>query len=293
MKRLGLWIVGIVLLAIAGIAISGYVQKKQEAKAQTEASKERLQKAEALFAERCKTVGEKIHRTVEDVEGIYLLKLRPQGINRGAQFEMDDPYGRDLGGDGYIQSFTRGFFQANTKGTPAPGSPPRIGYLYVEAVDPVDGKRYRYTGGVKAVGKKDITAPNVKLELDRNPQYDINIYAFVMDKVAAPGDPPRYGVTYDDISTREEREYWIAGSSLKVIDLQTNEVIAERVGYMVDRAQGNTGGGRAPWLLATNNACPSFQRNPNLPLKAGHGASAQQMQTLDFVEKVLHPKVEK
>lgn len=89
-------------------------------------------------------------------------------------------------------------------------------------------------------------------------------------------------MTYDDISTREERDYWIAGSSLKVIDLQTDEVIAERVGYMIDWAQGITVGGRSPWLLAADNACPEFS--------ARHGATSQMFQSVRFVNKALKPK---
>jgi len=84
--------------------------------------KTRLAKAEAMFQERCKKSGEFIHRTVEDVEGIFLLKIRPKEINYGDQYRMDDPYGRDLGGDGYILSFVRGSFQANTTGTPGNSS---------------------------------------------------------------------------------------------------------------------------------------------------------------------------
>ena len=112
---------------------------------------------------------------------------------------------------------------------------------------------------------------------------------FVLDKVPASGLPPRYGVTYDDISTHEEREYWIAGSSLKVIDLNAKEVIAERIGYMMDRRQGDRAGGRSPWLLAANNACPDFHRFPDPAVKVP-GPSAQIRQTQDFVEKVLKPK---
>jgi hypothetical protein len=96
-------------------------------------------------------------------------------------------------------------------------------------------------------------------------------------------------VTYDDISTREERDYWIAGSLLKVIDLQTNEVMAERIGYMMDRGQGNTGGGRSPWLFAADNACPVFG-----PEKVGLSRSFHQpSQTRNFVEQVLHIAREK
>ena len=247
----------------------------------------RLAKAEGMFAERCKKSGEFIYRTADNVEGVFLMKIRPNDINYGDQYKLDDPYGRDLGGDGYILNFLRGFETRQAQF--APGSPSRFGYHYVEALDPKDGKRYRYTGSRKAVGKQDATTPNTKVELQRNPNYDLNIYAFVLDKVPAPGATPRYGVTYDDISTREERDYWIAGSSLKVIDLQTNEVMAERIGYMVDRGQGDRGGGRSPWLFAADHACPTFQRNPNLPIQPGRGASAQLHQTEDFVELILKP----
>lgn len=250
-------------------------------------AQERLAKAETLFKERCQSAGEKIYRTADKVDGIFLMKLRLKDINYGDQYKMDDPYGRDLGGEGYIQSFVRGFETRQAQF--APGSPTRLGYPYVEALDPQDSKRYRYTGGIKVVGKKETAAYNVQIELKRNPNYDLNIYAFVLDKTPATGPQPRYGVTYDDISTREDRDYWIAGSSLKVIDLKTNEVMAERIGYMMDRGQGSTVGGRSPWLLAAEYACPGYQRNPLNPISPGHAASAQQLQTLDFVEKIIKP----
>ena len=248
---------------------------------------ERLARAEAMFKERCQKAGEKIYRTADNVDGVFLLKVRPKEFAFANQFLLNDPYGRDLGGDGYIESFLRGSFQATHRGTPAPGSPPRIGYHYVEAIDPADGKRYRYTGSMKEV---DIVS-SVGMGGDGRTKYRVT--KFVIDKVPAPGRPPRYGVTYDDISTREEREYWIAGSSLRVIDLDTNEVIAERIGYMMDRGQGSGAGDRQPWLLAAANACPTFQRNPNLPLLVSSAAAAQLYQSLDFVEKVLNAAKEK
>jgi hypothetical protein len=77
-----------------------------------------LEKDKAIFQERCRKAGEFIHRTAEDVEGIFLLKLRSGKINRDDQYRMDDPYGLDLGGEwysghdrdeeAYIRSFLRG-----------------------------------------------------------------------------------------------------------------------------------------------------------------------------------------
>lgn len=247
---------------------------------------ERQATAMAMWRERCKTAGEKIHRTVEGVEGIYLMKLRTT-TNFGDQFKLDDPYGHDSTDKEYILNFLRGYYHQRNEPIVS-GFPPRTGYAYVDAIDPKEGLRYRYTGSRKAVGKMDANAPNVQVDLKRDSNFDINIYSFVLDRMPAAGNPPRYGVTYDDISTHEEREYWIAGSSLKVVDLQTNEVIAERIGYMVDWAQGSRAGGRSPWLFAADNACPDFNRN-NLRRVPGPGFSAQAGQTIDFVEKVLKP----
>ena len=242
------------------------------------APKSRLATAEAMFQERCKTAGEKIYRTAENVEGIFLMKLRPKGINYGDQFKMDDPYGRDLDGEGYIETFVRGSYELMRPKNPRPGWPPRLGYRYVEALDPKDGMRYRYTGRIDQPWLRD-------------KRYGEWVREFVLDKVPAPADPPRYGITYDDISTHEERECWIAGSSLKVIDLKTNEVMAERIGYMMDPGQGDNGGGRSPWLHAADHACPDFHRFPD-PVVVVPGASAQIRQAQDFVEKVLKPILE-
>lgn len=185
------------------------------------AAKERLEKAEAMFQERCKTAGEKIHRTVDNVEGVMLMKIRPEKDNFSDQFALDDPYGSDFDGDAYIKSFLNGFFEANFKRPDVPANVvyPHVAYRYVEAIDPKDGKRYRYTGRLDDPWRYDKS-------------YSITYKRFVLDRNPAPRSSPRYGVTYDDISTHEEREYWIARSSLKVVDLQTAEVIAERIGYL-------------------------------------------------------------
>ncbi|WP_157778531.1 hypothetical protein [Massilia violaceinigra] len=230
--------------------------------------------AAAMFKERCKMAGEFIHRTVENVDGVYLLKVRPENINYSEQYLLDDPYGRDHGGDAYIRSFLRGAY--NTGVTPPKvlprDFPPHIAYEFADVIDPSDGKRYRYTGRIEepALTKKGYL-----------PGYKI----FVHTKTLVNSPAPRYGVTYDDISTKKDRDFWIAGSSLKVIDLEKNEIIAERIGYFFDSAQGSTAGGRSPWLWATSNACPSFGASPAF--------GNQSHQTAIFVEKALQPGLPK
>ncbi|EXI63689.1 MAG: hypothetical protein AW08_03927 [Candidatus Accumulibacter adjunctus] len=239
-----------------------------------EDAKARLAKAEAMFQDRCKKAGEFIHRTAENVDGIMVLKPRPDHINSGDQYRMDDPYGFDVTGTGYFVIFLQG---KDAKGSLVEQGGTSNGYLYVDAVDPKDNKRYRYTGSIKEVTHTS----SILMGGDGKTQFKSK--AFVLDKTPAPNPPPRYGVTYDDISTREERDYWIAGSSLKVIDLKNNEVMAERIGYMMDRGQGNNSGGRSPWLLAANHACPIFP-------KTSGGHPFKGYQTRNFVEKVLHIK---
>ncbi|MEJ8840463.1 hypothetical protein [Ramlibacter sp. AN1133] len=228
--------------------------------------------AGAMWVERCKKAGVFIRRQVNDVEGIALLNVRIRNINYGDQFAMDDPYGSDFGGDDYIASFLRGRWPKVEK--PTPLTFVYQGYRYVEAVDPKDGQRYRYTGGMR-----DVERVTSHMSGDAAGQRFLH-REFVLDRVPASGLRPRYGVSFEDISTPEERQHWIAGSSLKVIDLETKEVIAERIGYMVDRGQGNRSGGRSPWLRAASYSCPRFR---------GDGASDQTGQTARFVEQVLQP----
>jgi len=231
--------------------------------------------AKQLFERRCASAGERIVEQVQDVDGFLLMKLRPRAVNYGEQYRLDDPYGDDLGGEGYIQSFLSAHFDLDDAyrhlaiGRAKLAKRRQAGYEFVEAVDPKDGRRYRHTGFVEQPGIK-------------NPKYSKNYYRVVLVSTLAAGERPRYGVTFDDISTRQDRDFWIAGSSLKVIDLQENRVIAERIGYMYDPGQGDATSGRSPWLLAAAHACPAFPGTQPHVHRLG--------QTAKFVEKVLVPR---
>ena len=259
---------GILVCLAAGMAACSSTNESAKQKAAAQAKHD---VAIRMWQERCKLAGEKIYKTVENVEGVFLMKIRTfKDGDYDDQFKLSDPYGSDVFNEGYIHSFLKG---SNIGGLSAGQdlSTFKKGYLYVEAEYPTPGIRYRYTGRIEEPWQRD-------------KKYLKGYTRFVTDATPASGPKPRYGVTFDDISTPIEREHWIAGSSLRVIDLSTGEVIAERIGYMVDWAQGSRAGGRAPWLLAANNACPAF------PVFRGERASsAQSRQTYRFVEKVLKP----
>lgn len=242
---------------------------------------EQQQRAHALWQERCKKSGVFIYKTVDDVAGVFLLNLRMRsnhGETPADQFALDDPYGKDVTGDGYISIFLRNSRDLGNRKWWRPGLPRQDGYLFVEAVDPKDGKLYRYTGRVVEPWQED-------------KKYAKGYLRFEMERTPISQRSARYGVKFEDISTREERELWIAGSSLKVMDLDTGEVLAERVGYMLDWGQGARGGGRSPWLHAANDACPAFgDRFVRPEQERSRAFSDQTGQTPDFTELVLKPK---
>ena len=76
--------------------------RQQESSART-----KVADAERRFQERCKTAGEFIYSSVENVEGVLVMKERAKEYNHGEQFRMDDPYGFDVSGDGYIENFLK------------------------------------------------------------------------------------------------------------------------------------------------------------------------------------------
>lgn len=262
--------------------------------AQREATKLRMTEGKALFEEKCKTIaGEKIYKTVPDVEGLLLLKVRPKHGEReqsdwmwpGAAFAIE------AYGDSYITSFLgyeygyeaapasfgkgvaanpkyRGYINTDRRPDGLPG------YRWVEVLNEKDGKRYRYTGSEKVVGRQDINAKGVQMALERNPNHDLNIYRWSLDKVPAPGASPRYGVTFEDHVIPEERRLGLASSTVKVLDLKTGEVLGEMLRYAWSPGAPSPAN-PTPWLTAYK--CP------------GHsvGASAA---TRKFVDQILLPK---
>lgn len=270
---------------VVGVFIAGPLQHAVERKQAREAYISKRDKAMAHFAERCKGAGEFIHRTVDGVDGLFVGKIPVHRYDQANQY-APDVYNRDLTGDDYIRSFLMGR-NADGAGIWAghidPGNPlkdsdgrmvpdvvVRPGYRWIEGIDPKDGQRYRYAGEFELLsGAKTAVDMIVK----RHP----------------PGDPPRYAIEKIDISTPADRALWVAGGALRVIDLETNEIVAERIGFMVDRAQGSTAGARSPWNAAVVNACPPFP----IDRKFQGGNAIPSFQARFFVERVLKIKGDK
>lgn len=221
----------IVIVAFGYFPARGIVEARKQ--------RDRFQDAFARFQEHCKTAGRKVTLVVSEVEGIVWMKWRPNDLNQYDQFQLNDPYGHDCAGDQCIEQLLR--VSEGLENDPVGKGPNSRGYKFVETIDPQDGRAYRYTLAL----------------LPQNPEVP-SIWRTQLKRASIERPTATYGVTWDDLSTPADRDRWIAGSSLKVIDLRTGEVIAERIGYMFDAGLGDSGGGRQPWTYARGNACPEF-----------------------------------
>jgi hypothetical protein len=264
------WWLKLGVAAVIAVAFATPVLRHtQERQVQYDTARAKLDAAQAHFEMRCKSAGEKITRTVENVDGVVWMKWRDKyNVDDDYdQFKLSDPYGRDCNAERCIEQLLRA-----TRGSeldPENKQHAHNGYRFVETVEPQSQELRRY--------KRQLYR-----EKDRDPKYAawaINSEV-VFEQVAKR--TARYGIAWDDISTREDRERWIAGGSIKVIDLENNEIIAERVGYMMDRGLGNRDGARSPWQAAPAAACPEFK-------KSASGGPYMSYRANNFIFKVLQP----
>lgn len=224
----------LVIVITSILPIQAFWEYRQEKQAAGE-FKLRYDKAKALFEEKCKTAGEKIYKTVENVEGIQLLNLRQGNIaeNRANPNWPEAGHPSEATGLGYIATFLewehndgkrpRGFLNENSKKATARG------YQFVD-VKQEDGSFLRYR----------LKQPE-NLELLSEP---------------VRGQPARYALGSVNHVDPTERARWVAGVTITVTDTQTGEVVAQRISYAFEPGLGNTDGSRQPWSRAVT--CPGF-----------------------------------
>lgn len=101
----------------------------------------------------------------------------------------------------------------------------------------------------------------------------------------------RYLVRWEDISTASDRKHWVAGSRWTIVDNRTGEVMAERIAYAIDLAQGRTEWGptgaagepELPWARAGHSThSPNFAASSCPP-------KTSRTYNFDFVSAVLRP----
>lgn len=232
-RRVGAAALALLGLVVVGLWLGGPSRSVVPSRVPVAAAASSGVAAAIRFEQLCKAAGERIERTATGVRGILLLNLRPDVSDLADQFRLDDPYGRNCGGESCLALylFDQQMVRVGDSTSFQPFTPKL--YDYVDFIDPADGVRRRFT-------KTDPQAPLVR------------------SSIASTDPLPRYAVKWLDVSTVEDRELGIAGGSIQVIDLASRDVIAERIGYLRDVAGGNRAGFRTPWSAARSagTACP-------------------------------------
>ena len=233
-KKNKLFAAAIVIGLAAILPFRGYEEYRKEQEA-AQAYKARLAKAKALFDERCKSAGEKIYRTVDNVYGVLLTPLRPTRINDASQYDADDQYGYNVGGDEYVRYYLIGSSDLSSQ------------YRFVEA--PTEKGKYRYTTPLNAaISYNYWTKGGGKVPINAE---EIATFS------------ARYAIEWKDISKEKDRDHWIAGGALRITDRSTGELLGERTGYLFDVGMGSTSGQRSPWPWARyyGESCPKISEH--------------------------------
>ncbi|MFV0678999.1 hypothetical protein [Ottowia sp.] len=213
--------------------------------------------AKAVFDERCKTAGEKIYKTVDNVEGVLLLNVRPE-------IDLSELYDQnwsgaglpdEKGGDWYIRYFLYWERQDDPKRRGQINQRPKNDHGYIK---------------IRGYSFVDIRQPNGKIYRSRF----IDENYFDLSHETSPANPARYAVMYQPIIDPADRAQWVAGVTVTITDTQTNEIMAKKTWYSFEPGLGNRNQ-RTPWGFAIT--CPR---------KVGSDAA----QIRFFVDQVLKPK---
>ena len=227
--RVRLFQVGMILAVISALFIPNAYRKWE--------GKKRYQAAKAVFDERCRTSpGTKIHKTVDDVEGVLLLDIRAPHteVDRHDPNWPDAGLPRESSGNDFILNFLYWEYQQRPpkRGYLRPGATiddaydklkdgwARFpGYAYVDVKQPEGVQRYRLVG-------RDLL------------------------KEPSPVKLARYAVSFRNIEDPVGRAHWVAGLVVTITDTSNGEVIAEKTWYSFEPGLGSTAGARTPWGFA-------------------------------------------
>ncbi|WP_206501470.1 hypothetical protein [Eikenella corrodens] len=241
-----LWVGLLIAIAVPYSCISPLVhelKRDQQKAAEKEAEwRKRYEPAKARFDRLCQNAGEKIYRTADNVDGILLLKVR--GDDEKYQSNRYNPLKDQMWEDAavasefereeYVASFLPYFSRAH--------------YDYVDVLQK-DGSIIRYSG-------------------------DWHMSDKPFNQETNPAHPARYAVTYENDVSWENRKHWIAGTTIKIIDTQTNTLMAEKTMYVFVPELGYS----------------KFEQNPN-PWGRGErcrpNENSYEQRTSTFVKRVL------
>ena len=236
---------GLVVAALFFLFPKALVWQEERENAEKVAEwRKRYEPAKARFDQLCQNAGEKIYRTADNVDGILLLKVR--GDDEKYQDNSYNPLKDQLWEDAALESEAAGENYIE-RFLPVLS---RVSYDYVDVLQK-NGSWVRYS---------------TRWENER----------WVRDKQPNPNSRARYAVTYENDISWENRKHWIAGTTIKIIDTKTNELMAEKTMYAFVPELGYS----------------KFEQNPNpwgRGMRCPSGESEFEQRTVTFAIKVLIP----
>lgn len=156
--------------------------------------------------------GDKIYKTVDDVEGVFQMKARnPDQDDQWAdQYGMVEPWAMAFG------DRDASAIEIGTRGK---------GYWFKEQ-QPVfgqaEGPPFR---------RKVLVSTGLKVK-DKYPHGDnLDDPLLKIEELSVQKLHSRYGYLTEDLTTPALRKRWIGGGKLKIIDLQSKEILAERTDF--------------------------------------------------------------
>lgn len=227
-KRRLAWFFSLFVLPVGGLLISNDIMERRQI-AENQAY---VKAAWAHFKQRCASAHLTYFKPIPPQDGVFIMKpaQKPTIAQLGDQYWMGDPY--DLPDSPEDEARGLLYRQKSLPKGSWDERNGRGGFDFVEAPHPEHpGKFLRFT--LKPDGEKDGQG-----FASHKPGSDT-----VETRLS------RYGYTWDDISTPEDRKYWVAGGRLQVVELATGEVVAERVGYLIEKYFGATSStfNQEPW----------------------------------------------
>jgi len=204
------------------------------------------------FDHLCKTeAGEFIYKTVENVEGLYMMRPREQVTDDQLShlYALEDPY--DATDDPHPQDYLV--------------QPPFGPYQFMESVrtkDDADSSQpyIRYSRGSEKESKRDY------VYMDGTRSHRV---PYIVQREGVSLVKSRYGYTWRGIQRPHDRELGIVGGELIVLDVQTQEALAVRRGFI---RSGNVRNLTGIWWLG-GQVCP---------IKKSLSSS-------QFIQKVIRP----
>jgi len=251
-------------------------EEDEEAKEAQTAYETRYAKARTIFDERCKTAGEKIYHTAENVEGITLLNLIPES----SDLDYFDPMweraalARESSEKDYMEEYL--MWEVKEKGSdkqgrlisydkrPGKHSMAKRYWRHILNLAPDEEifSGYRYVDVKQAYGRyRRYWYPDDAVREDPR----------VILRSPVKGKPSRYAVEYVPIIDPKDREEWIAGATINIYDMETDTLMASKTWYAFETGFGQEGH-RLPWVEAIY--CPDRKSHD----------------TRFFVDQVIKPK---